>query len=92
MMPKKPMPRSYAGQPQVTPMPTRATVEDASATSQQKPPNELIKVGPMDDYPNGRGGMQMMPIVSAQQAAKTSVRPDVPIGPRPAATKMPEIP
>jgi len=92
MMSKKPMPRSYAGQPQATPMPTRAAVQDASATSQQRPPNELMKVGPMDDYPNGRGGMQMVPMVPAEQAAKTAAQPDVPIGPRPSATKMPAIP
>ena len=88
MMPKKPMPRSYAGQPQATPMPTRATAQDALSTNPQRPPSEVMKVDPMNDYPNGRGGMQMAPMVPAEKA-KTSMQPGVPIGPKPSATKMP---
>jgi hypothetical protein len=88
-MPNTPMSKSYGGQPLATPMPTHATAQDASSARQQKTPNELIKVGPMDNYPSGRGGMQMVPMAPAQQVANTAVRPSAPIGAKPSATRMP---
>jgi hypothetical protein len=88
-MPNNPMSKS-GGQPLATPMPTQATAaKDASAARQQKVPNELIKVGPMDNYPSGRGGMRMVPMAPAQQVTKTDIKPSAPIGAQPAASKMP---
>ena len=93
MMPKKPIQKTYAGQPQATPMPTHMPVQEASSfTSLQRLPKELMKVNAMDDYPNGRGGMQVVPMAPAEQSAKPAVRAGMPIGPRPPATKMPTNP
>ena len=92
-MPKKPIQKTYAGQPQATPMPTHMPVQEASSfTSLQRLPKELMKVNTMDDYPNGRGGMQVVPMAPAEQSAKPAVRAGMPIGPRPPATKMPTNP
>lgn len=99
---------SYAGQPQSTPMPeypiprapvpampmpTRMPVQDASSfTSPQRPTSESTKVIAMDDYPTGRGGMRMVPVVPAEQSAQPAIRPRAPIGARPPAIKMPTNP
>jgi|GEM_PF-3728430 len=96
-MDKKPMSKSasgsYAGQPEPTPMPTYTSVQNTSSfTSLQSPINESAKIGAMDDYPTGRGGMRMVPIVLAEQSVQPAARPSVPIGARPPVTKMPTNP
>jgi hypothetical protein len=85
---------SYAGQPEPMPMPTSLPVENTSSSpSVQSSIKAFMKIGVMDDYPHGRGGMQMMPIVSAEheQPAQSTSRPGVPIGARPPATEMPTM-
>ena len=94
-MTKKPMSKSEsksnAAQAQSMPMPTRMPVRGAASTTnpQMPPTNESTRVGPMVDYPNGRGGMRVIPMLPAEQSAQLAPHPSSPIGDKPPAVKMP---
>ena len=76
---------SHSGSPPATPMPSRGRI---SASSPLRPTEESLKVGAMNDYPRGRGGMRAAAMANAPAVAP-AIQPTAPIGARPPAQKMP---
>jgi hypothetical protein len=77
-----------SGWPPSTPMPAQGV---SPSSGPPRPTDPSLKVSAMNDYPNGRGGMRMVPVMAPEQATQSqpAVRPFSPIGARPPAMKMP---
>lgn len=88
-----PMPEHPISDPSSNAMPAPSTMPDAAGGSGggvEEHSDEAPPVIEMADYPDGRGGMRMVPMESSEPPSPAAARPaDEPIGARPSATEMP---
>ena len=81
-MAKNPPAKFHGGQPDATPMPSKAASAEGGAAI---PATGITPT----DYRAGRGGMNATPMPAASRSPRSGVAPKSPIGVRPAASKMP---
>jgi hypothetical protein len=81
-----------AAQPTAIPMPSMtASSKRLSPTSDpKKPADPSFKIGAMEAYPKGRGGMQAVSTGTSAAPVQARDQPAFPIGARPPAGRMPE--
>lgn len=88
-----PMPEHPTSEYSTTTMPAPSAMPDTgegSGAGSAAHSDETTPVIDMADYPDGRGGMRMVPMEASERLTPEATRPaDVPIGPRPSATEMP---
>ena len=88
-MPERPISdASGSAEPVPQEMPSSPSSAESSTQDQEQAGNEAMLI-PMDDYPDGRGGMRMSPTASQPESAERAVQPGAEIGSRPAPTDMP---
>ena len=88
-MPEHPISGAFgSAEPVPQEMPSSPSSAESSAQEQEQAGDAAASI-PMDDYPDGRGGMQMSPTPSLTESAERAVHPGAAIGSRPAPTDMP---